>query len=122
MLAHFRVAASRALTRSFTSTSILARNTGSVKFYDTKKGFGFIAPDEEHSHDGDLFFHATSMRGAEMGRYHVIPDETRVEFEIGEDSRGIRAVDVSLLGGDECDVDHDFDPFTSGKRRQNDGW
>lgn len=122
MLSHFRAAVSRTVVRSYTTTSFLARNTGSVKFYDTKKGFGFIAPDEEGTHEGDLFFHATSMRGAEMGRYHVIPDETRVEFEVGEDSRGVRAVDVSLPGGDECEVDHDFDPYVSGKRRRNDGW
>lgn len=36
--------------------------TGIIKFYDTKKGFGFIIPDEGGK---DIFFHVSGL-GTEM--------------------------------------------------------
>ena len=114
------IASSRTFARSFSSSSALAREAGTVKFFNTKKGFGFVEPDDGGN---DLFFHATGIRGAEMGKFHAVNDDTRVEFEIGDDSRGPRAIDVSLEGGDELSI---ADGFSMGggrnrERRDFDG-
>ena len=100
-----RVAASQTFARAFSSTTSLARDAGTVKFYNTQRGFGFVQPDDGGS---DLFFHASGIRGAEMGKYHSAEDDTRVEYDIGEDPRGARAIDVSLEGGDEFNISYGF--------------
>ncbi|MBU0505970.1 MAG: cold-shock protein [bacterium] len=53
--------------------------TGTVKFFNEEKGFGFIAPDNGGS---DLFVHAS---GIEDG---PITDGDKVEFEVGEGKKG----------------------------------
>ena len=64
--------------------------TGTVKWYDPDKGFGFIAvdPDQDLPLDvtGDLFFHYTALPGGwkpEGGR--------RVAFDIKDGNKGIQA-------------------------------
>lgn len=61
--------------------------TGTVKFFNTEKGFGFITPD---SGDSDLFVHIT---GIENG---PINEGDAVEYEVGEGRKGPCAVQVSL--------------------------
>ncbi|MDC0253799.1 MAG: cold shock domain-containing protein [Bdellovibrionota bacterium] len=60
--------------------------TGTVKFFNEEKGFGFIKPDNGGK---DLFVHAT---GVENG---PITEGDSVEFEIGEGKKGPCAVRVS---------------------------
>ena len=38
----------------------LARHCGTIKNFDSKRGFGFIEPDDHGDH-GDLFFHITNV-------------------------------------------------------------
>jgi len=59
---------------------------GTVKFFNSDKGFGFITP-----FDGDdLFFHVTEIQGQEPR------DGDKVEFEIGEGKKGPCAVSVRI--------------------------
>ena len=37
------------------------KRTGTVKWFNTTKGFGFITPDDISSGDGDVFVHQTSI-------------------------------------------------------------
>lgn len=61
-------------------------STGTVKFYDEVKGFGFITPDEGGN---DLFVHVTGLQpGASL------QDGDKVEFEVGEGRKGPCAVQV----------------------------
>ena len=60
--------------------------TGTVKFFNAEKGFGFIKPDNGGN---DLFVHTT---GIENG---PISEDDAVEFEIGEGKKGPCAVTVS---------------------------
>ena len=59
---------------------------GTVKFFNELKGFGFIT---EEGGDKDYFVHST-------GLVDSIKDGDAVEFELAEDPKGMRAVDVKL--------------------------
>jgi CspA family cold shock protein len=63
-------------------------NTGTVKFYNSQKGFGFIQPD---SGGKDVFVHATALERAGL---HSLNEGQKVSFDTREDSRtGKIAVD-----------------------------
>jgi|GEM_PF-81649 len=66
--------------------------TGTVKFFEEKKGFGFIAPDDEGE---DLFFHASALVEEE------IYDNDLVEFEVSEGPKGPVAIRIKFIGDDE---------------------
>ena len=60
---------------------------GSVKFFNRKKGFGFIAGD-----DGKEYF--VHFTGLAKGTF--LRDNDRVSFEGGEGDRGLKASNVTL--------------------------
>jgi len=62
--------------------------TGTVKFFDEEKGFGFIQPDEEMD---DLFFHKSALGGAKLFNQDV------VEFEISDGPKGAVAVKIKFV-------------------------
>ncbi len=62
-------------------------NKGTVKFFNTSKGFGFITPDS----GSDLFFHISEIQGMEP------QDGDKVEFEIGQGQKGPCAVKVKVI-------------------------
>jgi len=67
------------------------RQTGSVKWFNTTKGFGFIAPDEGQG--GDVFVHITNLNGVDPNQ---LQENTRVEFTVEQGDKGLQAVGVSL--------------------------
>ncbi len=56
-------------------------NTGTVKFYNDQKGFGFIQPDNGGK---DVFVHATALERAGM---RSLVEGQKVSFETEEDRR-----------------------------------
>jgi len=62
---------------------------GTVKFFNTTKGFGFISPDGGAK---DVFVHATAVEAAGMGS---LQEGQRVSFDIQPDARGPKAVNLS---------------------------
>lgn len=64
-------------------------STGTVKFFNAAKGFGFITPDS----GADLFFHISEVQGQQP------KDGDKVEFNIGEGKKGPCAVAVKVSAG-----------------------
>jgi CspA family cold shock protein len=56
-------------------------NNGTVKFYNTQKGFGFIQPD---GGDKDVFVHATALERAGISS---LQEGQKVKFDTKNDPR-----------------------------------
>jgi CspA family cold shock protein len=61
---------------------------GTVKFFNTTKGFGFIAPEGGGK---DVFVHATAVEAAGM---RTLNEGQKVSFDIQPDARGAKAVNL----------------------------
>jgi CspA family cold shock protein len=61
---------------------------GTVKWFDGKKGFGFITPD---GGGDDLFVHHSQVK---MTGYASLKDGQSVEFEVGQGKKGPCATNV----------------------------
>ncbi len=61
---------------------------GTVKFFNTVKGFGFITPE---GGEKDVFVHVTAVEAAGMG---TLSEGQKVEFDIEPDARGSKAVNL----------------------------
>ena len=64
--------------------------TGTVKWFNDSKGFGFITPDNGGK---DLVAHHTEIQ---MDGYKSLEDGQRVEFEIAQGNKGPQAENVRL--------------------------
>ena len=64
--------------------------TGTVKWFDNKKGFGFITPS---TGDKDLFVH---MSGIMMEGYKTLRENQKVSFKVGDSDRGPVATNVMV--------------------------
>jgi CspA family cold shock protein len=68
--------------------------TGTVKFFNEQKGYGFIAPD---GGGNDAFVHISAV---EQSGLHTLRQEQRVSFDLQEDRRGKMAA-VNLKSVEE---------------------
>ena len=64
--------------------------TGTVKWYDTEKGFGFLASDEGE----DVFVHVSTLPDGVT----ALKPGTKVEFGIVDGKRGKQALSVKIIG------------------------
>jgi CspA family cold shock protein len=64
---------------------------GTVKFFNTAKGYGFIAPEGGGK---DVFVHATAVEAAGM---RTLNEGQKVSFEIQPDARGAKAVNLKAV-------------------------
>lgn len=65
--------------------------TGTVKWFNESKGFGFIVPDEGGD---DVFVHHSSIVA---DGYRTLQESQKVDFETGEGRKGPEAKDVKPL-------------------------
>jgi CspA family cold shock protein len=66
------------------------RMTGTVKWYNAEKRFGFIAVEDGRA---EVFVHATALQRSGVGN---LSEGQRVEMEVAEGRKGLEAVTVSL--------------------------
>jgi CspA family cold shock protein len=64
---------------------------GTVKWFNDKKGFGFITPDNG---DKDVFVHHTAIQ---MDGYKTLEEGQKVEFEVEEGPKGPQAANVRAV-------------------------
>jgi len=65
---------------------------GTIKFFDSQKGFGFISPDDGGK---DVFVHKNNVEG--LGYNEGLEDGEAVEFEVEETPKGLSAINVRSL-------------------------
>jgi CspA family cold shock protein len=64
--------------------------TGTVKFFNSEKGFGFISREQ----GDDVFVHYSNIEGS---GYRSLEEGQRVEFEVGQGRKGEEAQKVRVI-------------------------
>jgi CspA family cold shock protein len=70
--------------------------TGTVKFFNENKGYGFIQPDDGGT---DAFVHISAVERSGM---RTLRQDQRVSYDLQQDNRGKMAA-VNLKAADEAD-------------------
>ena len=63
---------------------------GTVKWYNARKGYGFITPDDNSD---DVFIHATSLKDCGLKKLYT---GSEVSFEVDQDDKGKRAKSIKI--------------------------
>ncbi len=66
----------------------MATVTGTVKWFNAEKGFGFIAQPDG---GGDVFVHHSAIQ---MSGYRSLEEGQKVEFEVQTGPKGLQALNV----------------------------
>ncbi|MGH3879125.1 MAG: cold-shock protein [Actinophytocola sp.] len=64
---------------------------GVVKWFNSEKGFGFIAPEDGSA---DVFVHYSEIQGA---GFKSLEENQRVQFEVGQGQKGPQATGVTII-------------------------
>lgn len=68
------------------------RTTGTVKWFNDSKGFGFVAPEDGSK---DCFVHHSAING---DGFKTLEEGERVEFDVVQGQKGPAAENVTRLG------------------------
>jgi CspA family cold shock protein len=66
--------------------------TGTVKWFSSEKGYGFITPEDGTK---DLFVHFSGIEGE---GYKSLTEGQKVEYEVVQGQKGPQAANVKLMG------------------------
>jgi CspA family cold shock protein len=64
---------------------------GTVKWFNSEKGFGFIAPEDGSP---DVFVHYSEIQGS---GYRSLEENQRVSYDLGQGAKGPQATGVKAL-------------------------
>ena len=65
--------------------------TGTVKWFNADKGFGFIAPDDGSE---DVFAHFSAIQ---MNGYRSLNENQKVEFDVEQGQKGLQAANIRAI-------------------------
>lgn len=65
--------------------------TGTVKWFNSSKGFGFITPDDGSP---DVFAHFSAIQGS---GYRELTENQKVQYEVEQGPKGPQAKSVTVL-------------------------
>ena len=65
----------------------MSQTTGTVKWFNETKGFGFI----EQENGPDVFVHFSAIKG---DGFKTLAEGEQVEFEVAQGPKGLQATDV----------------------------
>ncbi|MGI9085233.1 MAG: transcription antiterminator/RNA stability regulator CspE [Aeromicrobium sp.] len=65
--------------------------TGTVKWFNADKGFGFIAPDDGSE---DVFAHFSAIQAS---GYKTLNENQKVEFDVEQGQKGLQAANIRPL-------------------------
>ncbi|ALX03965.1 MULTISPECIES: cold-shock protein [Aeromicrobium] len=65
--------------------------TGTVKWFNADKGFGFIAPDQGGE---DVFAHFSAIQAS---GYRSLEENQKVEFDVEQGQKGLQAANIRPL-------------------------
>lgn len=65
--------------------------TGTVKWFNAEKGFGFISPDDGSA---DVFAHFSAIQG---NGYKSLDENQKVEFDVAQGPKGLQAENINPL-------------------------
>ncbi|KAA1376069.1 transcription antiterminator/RNA stability regulator CspE [Aeromicrobium fastidiosum] len=65
--------------------------TGTVKWFNADKGFGFIAPDDGSE---DVFAHFSAIQ---TSGYRSLDENQKVEFDVEQGQKGLQAANIRPL-------------------------
>ena len=66
-------------------------SNGTVKWFNAKKGYGFITDDETNK---DIFLHVSAL---EESKLRVLKEEQKIEFDIKEEKNKLQATNIKKL-------------------------
>ena len=67
--------------------------TGTIKWFDGKKGYGFITQDDGSN---DVFLHYSAIQGEE-GKFRTVYEGDKVEYEVSSGDKGPQAASLMVL-------------------------
>jgi CspA family cold shock protein len=67
------------------------RTTGTVKWFNGSKGYGFI----EREEGADVFVHFSAIQGS---GFRNLEEGQNVEFDVEQGQKGLQATNVTVLG------------------------
>jgi len=65
--------------------------SGKVKWFNSKKGYGFITEDETEK---DIFLHVSSLEDSKL---RVLKEDQKIEFDIKEEKNKLQAINIKKL-------------------------
>jgi CspA family cold shock protein len=65
--------------------------TGTVKWFNSEKGFGFIAPDDGSA---DVFAHYSAINSS---GYRSLEENDKVEYETQQGPKGLQAANITVI-------------------------
>ena len=65
--------------------------SGKVKWFNSKKGYGFITDDETNK---DIFLHVSAL---EESKLRILKEEQKIKFEVKEEKNKLQAINIKKI-------------------------